>query len=405
MPSDVDALNYPYIRVRSVDWLKRTLLVFPHVVRMTPASHAPADDPEVGEYCWTGGSRGPLLRPAKLWEPHVQEAQADLIRQLDKLRQARGSRFMDRFRQENTRGLGGGATGQALTVWERRLSGQFQIHRYKILDDLATYLLNESLAWEPAASYSDGPDYLEMNPRLGEAVMATLAVACAENEGLRVVTEFPRLHGQLIGTPRDAILGACLEDSRASGETSGQQIAEFLVYRRCDVSSLTAERIAALKRERDALADFREELEKLAGTLPPMIYSDASLQERLNDQINDIFVKWQRDQANLSSFARKIFGEGVLDEPDKLAQELAKSVANPEGAAAVAASASVAGAHLGGLTLNIAAGAAAGFVVAIVFRLIRVWGETKTAERESPFRYLTALQKHGVTFSFAPSNS
>ena len=41
-----DALNYPYIRVRDVEWLKRALLVFPHVVRMTPgfARGAPADD-------------------------------------------------------------------------------------------------------------------------------------------------------------------------------------------------------------------------------------------------------------------------------------------------------------------------------------------------------------------------
>ena len=52
MAGDIDALNYPYIRVRSADWLKRTLLIFPHVVRMTPNNHAPADDPAVEEFCW-----------------------------------------------------------------------------------------------------------------------------------------------------------------------------------------------------------------------------------------------------------------------------------------------------------------------------------------------------------------
>jgi hypothetical protein len=44
---DVDALNYPYTRIRSADWLKRTLLIFAHVVRMSPSSNAPSDDPEV----------------------------------------------------------------------------------------------------------------------------------------------------------------------------------------------------------------------------------------------------------------------------------------------------------------------------------------------------------------------
>jgi hypothetical protein len=37
MAVQVDALNYPYIRVRDLDWLKQTLLIFPHVARMTPA--------------------------------------------------------------------------------------------------------------------------------------------------------------------------------------------------------------------------------------------------------------------------------------------------------------------------------------------------------------------------------
>jgi hypothetical protein len=46
-------------------------------------------------------------------------------------------------------------------------------------------------------------------------------------------------------------------------------------------------------------------------------------------------------------------------------------------------------------------GAAAGFVVALVFRSVGVWGETTKAARESPFRYLTALEKHGVSFALA----
>lgn len=47
-----------------------------------------------------------------------------------------------------------------------------------------------------------------MHPRLGEAVMATLAMARAANGGLQVVTEFPGLHGSLLGTPHGRILAA-----------------------------------------------------------------------------------------------------------------------------------------------------------------------------------------------------
>jgi hypothetical protein len=399
--ASADALNYPYIRVRSVEWLKRSLLIFPHIVRMSPSTNAPADDPAVAEFCRTAGTRGPLLRRAKLGEPHVLQAQALLIRDLGQLADEHGPRFMKKFERGRAR-----PSRQAikdLTVWERRLSAQpsFQIHRHKMHGALVEYLLDKKLAWQP--QYSDGPEYVEMNPRLGEAVMATLAEACAENEGLRVVTEFPKLHGRLIGTPRNAILKACLERSEKPARTSGQQIAEFLVYRRCDVSALTAKRIAALKSERDALADFREELEGVASTLPSIIHSESTLEERLNDEMNDIFVKWQRDQANLSSFARRLFGKGLLKEPQKFAQELIKGVVKPEGAAAVAMGAGAAQAHLGGLTINAAAGAAAGFVVAIVFRAANVWGETKQAEKESRYRYLTLLKKHGVSFSLGVS--
>lgn len=399
MPADIDALNYPYIRIRSADWLKRTLLIFPHVARMTPNINAPADDPEVEEFCRHHGHRGPLLRPANLWASYVKDAQHELVQDLDSLLMADAS-LLPRLRRHKPGKVDRGETAKRLTVWERRLSGSpsFQIHRYKLYDELVDYLRRKGLAWEPEISDQHGHDYLEMNPRLGEAVMATLAVACAENEGLRVVTEFPRLHGQLLGTPRKAILNVCLEEPKSSGQTSGQQIAEFLVYRRCDVTALTAESIAALKSEHDALSDFREKLEKIADTLPPIIHSEDRLEQYLNDRLNNVFREWQSDQANLSSYARRMFGEGVLAEPAKLAQKLVESALKPESAGLAGATATAG--YLGGFTVA-ATVAAAGFVVAVVFRAVEEWGETKRVARESPFRYLTALQRHGVSFSVA----
>src|SRR5207237_3057632 len=138
-------------------------------------------------------------------------------------------------------------------------------------------------AWEPSPEMADGPEYLEMHPQLGEAIMATLAMACAENEGLQVVTEFPGIHGRLLGTPRRHILSACIDGISSTGRTSGQQVAEFLVYRRCNVDMLSAENIVDLAEERQALADFRGKLEQMAATLPPIIHDDAVREERVND--------------------------------------------------------------------------------------------------------------------------
>jgi hypothetical protein len=266
MIPEMDALNYPYIRIRSVDWLKRTLLIFPHVVRMTPFVEAPADDPDVAVFAQYEGRRGQLLRAAEIHSGHVHGAQRELIVELmDRLR-TEGPAFHHRFGRKAARGHDMGSIGRNLTIWERRLSNHptFQINAYKLFDELVDFLHMEDLAWEPDSQVADGPAYLEMHPQLGEAVMSTLAVACAENEGLQVVTEFPNLHGKLIGTPREKILTACLDGTRASGQSSGRQIAEFFVYRRCNVDMLSVEGLVALKREREALADFRGKLEDLA---------------------------------------------------------------------------------------------------------------------------------------------
>ena len=395
MAPDIDALNYPYIRVRSVNWLKRTLLIFPHVVRMSPDTDAPSDDPDVYKFCVRHGRRGPLLRHADLNARYVREAQNELIEQLTS---RLDDNFRKRFAHPARRGPDSGLTWNNMTVWEQRLSDRpiFQIHMHKMIMRLVDFLMRERLAWEPEFS-SHGRNYIEMHPRLGEAVMATLAFACAENEGLRLVTEFPEIHGKLIQQPKEAILSVCLEDTKPLRKASPQQVVEFIVYRRCDVSRLTAEKIAALKSERDALAEFRIEVEKLAATIPSTIQSEPHLEARLNDLINDIFKRWQRDQANLSAYARELFGEGALAEPAKLIQKLTEAAATPTTAAATAAG--VTGVHQGNLTLGLATGAAAGFAVAVVFRAIGAWGKVKKASRHSPFRYLTTLAKSGVVFS------
>ena len=401
MPADTDALNYPYIRVRSADWLKRTLLIFPHVARMTPFDNAPADDPEVEAFCWQRGRRGPLLRPADLHAPHVERAQRELMHGLHDLQAEIGPRRFNALKKwRDTRA----SLEPGLTIWEQRLGRgrqSFQIHGEKVLHELSHFLLHHGLAWLPEDGHGHGPSYIEMHPMLGEAVMATLAMACAENEGLQVVTEFPRLHGKLLGVPREDILNATFRPVTGKGPTSSRQIAEVLVYRRCEVEALTAERIAALKSERDALADFRAKLEDLAATLPPTIHDEARLEERLNDLLNDMFQDWRRDQANLSAYSRKLFGEGALAEPGKLVQKLVEDAMKPGGGTtAVGAAAGVATHHasIGGLTLGSAAGAAAGFAVAVVFRAVSAWGETKKAASDSPFRYLTTLQDQGVSF-------
>ncbi len=400
MPAEIDALNYPYIRVRSVDWLKRTLLIFPHVVRMTPFRDAPADDPEIAAFTDIVVREKPLLRAADLQSRHVYEALRELITELKSRLEVEGTAFLAGYSRDAARESGISSIGGELTVWERRLSpnATFQIHAYKLFEDLAGFLRDAGLAWQPDSAFADGPDYLEMHPQLGEAVMATLATTCAENEGLEVVTEFPELHGKLLGGPREKILSACLDGMKSSGRTSERQIAEFFVYRHCDVEMLSAENIVALKKERDALADFRGKLEDLARTLPPVIYGEKHLAARIESLLEDMFEEWRKDQKNLSPVARRFFGEGMSSEIRKAAEKMVEAALKPEIGPTVAA-----GAAAGGLTGSfghVLTGVGAGFAVAVVFREYESWRQTRDAAEKSPLRYLTRLQDQGVAFSF-----
>ena len=397
MPAGLDALNYPYIRVRSLDWLKQTLLIFPHVVRMTPDTRAPADDDEIAAFARIESGRYPLLRPADLNSSYVHDAQFGLIAEIRSRLQQDREGFLARYGRQAADHSATSLVGQ--DPWKRRLSerASFQIHAYKLIFQLLDFLQRENLAWWPDINRADGPDYIEMHPQLGEAVMATLATACADSEGFQLVTEFPRLHGKLLCTPQEKILTACLDGIKPTGATSGQQIAEFLVYRCCSVDKLSAENIVALKDERAALADFRTKLETLAKSLPPTIHSQKVLDEKLEDTLNDMFKEWEKTQANLGSAAQKFFGDGFGSELKKVAEKLTEAALKPE--TIVAATSATGGALIGGLTGQVLTVVGAGFLVTVVFRAAESWGKARDEAKTSPLRYLTRLQEQGVSFS------
>jgi hypothetical protein len=331
-----------------------------------------------------------------LRSPHVRGAQLELVAELRTRLEQNGEQFRARYGEPAAGFSTASLIGENLTLWERRLSSHatFQIHAYKLFDELTDFLRQEALAWEPNSHMSDGPDYLEMHPHLGEAVMATLAMACAEDEGLQVVTEFPALHGRLLGTPRDKILTACLDGVKPSGATFGQTIAEFLVYRRCTVDMVSAENILALKDERAALADFRNKLEDLAKSLPSTIHNERVLHERLEDTLNDMFKEWEKDQASMGHASRLFFGEGFGSEFKKIAEKLVEAAVKPETGLDAAK-----GALIGGITGHVVIGVGAGFGIAVIFRGFESWGKARRKAKTSPLRYLTKLQEQGVSFS------
>jgi hypothetical protein len=80
---DRDGLYYPYIHVTDPNWLKSTLLCFPHLRRMVPANYAPDDSKEIREFCEVMGPSGtPLLTSVDLFSPGAKRAEISLLQKL-----------------------------------------------------------------------------------------------------------------------------------------------------------------------------------------------------------------------------------------------------------------------------------------------------------------------------------
>ena len=111
-----------------------------------------------------------------------------------------------------------------------------------------------------------------------------------------------------------------------------------------------------------------------------------------------MFREWERDQANMSSVARRFFGDGMFSEIRKVAEKLVEAAVKPETGQDIAK-----GATIGGLTGmsagHVLTGIGAGLAVALVFRGFESWGKARDAAKKSPLRYLTKLQDQGVSFS------
>jgi hypothetical protein len=82
MPS-TDALYYPYINVRSINWLKATLLCFPHVLRMMPRDYLRTESPEMREFSEVlGPSDRPLLEGVDVLDFPYQMAHHNFLHRL-----------------------------------------------------------------------------------------------------------------------------------------------------------------------------------------------------------------------------------------------------------------------------------------------------------------------------------
>jgi hypothetical protein len=257
------ALYYPYIHIQDVNWLKATLLMFSQVRRMIPSMYTPLDTPAVREFAEYKPEREPLLSCANLWSPRVEKAQQAVAERLE--RDASDPAFLERFgRQAASHGSKAGTLG-------------FQIHQAKLAPKLKYVLSEMKLAWDPSQPepYDLYAEYVELHPHVGEVLMSTLAIACAEGEGLDIVGDrrSERLHSSLIEKDAEAVYDAWLHPSlwlEKPTAPAGEDLLEFLLGFNCDLSKVTPDSLATMRGNREPLRKLVAKLREVAGGIPAM---------------------------------------------------------------------------------------------------------------------------------------
>ncbi|MDA7978289.1 MAG: hypothetical protein MPJ50_05905 [Pirellulales bacterium] len=389
------ALYYPYIHIRDLDWLKANLLIFPSVTRMIPMDFIPDDSDGVRELAQRLDDKLALLQPADLWSDRPIQAQSILA---SKLRlDAENREFVTHYGQQEARKLVNDS------------DHGFQIHAMKLSEELKSVLAESRLAWDPLSPepYDGHSEYVEVHPRVGEAVMSTLAIACAQAGGLDIVGDERSgpLHRCLLEKDLDAIYDTWLDSSRQMkmrepDAATGEELFEFILGITGDLSSLSSEQLRGIAEEREPIRDLIKALRIRAAQIPAMDPGEKR-DDAFKQAASEIMNKWNNDRNNLSGFLRDFFSVDAANLTTSFASKVADKTLTgmAAGAAAKASATAASGAGtswLGSLAAGGVVGAGAGLVIGLVAHAGKTYYKRSQLAKNSPYRYLTTLEDAGV---------
>jgi hypothetical protein len=411
---DTDGLYYPHIHVRDEMWLKTTLLYFPHVLRMVPPDFEVMDSDTVKPLTQMEGARGePLLGPYTLGTPATVAAVDRLITRL-KGDIGTTPHLTDRFSRKTTLEQNDGR------------DYVFLIHRGNAPEDFWTELTQLGLVWSPAElpdtpsvrahlsqklkrlSRPDPEVWVAVHPTFGETFMATVAAAAAQDVGLEVVTDSPHLH-RVASCRNEEIAYRTLmhgDVNYARSETAMTlRLAQLVIVGAFNVSELELQKLAEMSKNREALFDFRHYLAERVAEIPQMD-SEERREAHLKAAAEEALSEWRKSLVNMSTFARRFFGVGLLDKSEKPMTDLANALI-PGCLTTVATAGGAAGAApmVGAATLATSplVVAAPGLAVALAIYGVKTWHGLKQEERTSSFRYLSLLKdKSAILFAAPP---
>jgi hypothetical protein len=162
---------------------------------------------------------------------------------------------------------------------------------------------------------------------------------------------------------------------------------ELLVFQQFDLSKLTTTNIVRLREQEKSLEKFRKEMTTVAASIRAM-REESQFKKRLKERIGSIIADWEKSKAKPGSYAKEFF-VGSEKPAGEFLKKIAEQTAGPV----------VTGAIVGGLTTGAILGAAAGLGVALVIHAASSVRAVHQKEKDSPYRFLTLLEKTGIAFT------
>jgi hypothetical protein len=367
---DRDALYYPYIHIKDVNWLKATLLCFPGVRRMVPDDYVPNDPEEVQEFCELRGPRdSPLLTTVDPFSPGARRAEENLLIKLEANDQLVRSKY---------------SKARTLEQYGKEADTRFRLHDEKIIERLYRYLTqgpeDDSLAWTTVAP-KDRPQrhlghWLALHPVLGSAILSVKAVSIANEMGLNIVTDSSEVHHDVVSKKEDEIFEYLIGQNSPTNYVPGpddtvDDLAEIVITTNFDVSQLSPRQVADLLADGKDLRRFKDALVPFASSIPS-IKNLEERRKRLKEVAGRVVREWETYRKSLPRFAvDAIFESSEVKWPD-----LANSLVLGAGAGTL----STMGAGVGlGVTLVSYAG-------------LKIW-RTYKERASSPYSYLSRIAK------------
>ncbi|ESW93806.1 hypothetical protein X770_00830 [Mesorhizobium sp. LSJC269B00] len=375
------ALYYPYMRIEDEGWLKATLLLFDQVQRIVPERNIAGDTEAIKRYTRATSKNGPLLEAAPLWENHVRQAQCRLALRIEA--DAKSRKFLDRFSEDTT-------------LRERPAHDRFgfQMHHRKLDQSLRQVLAKHRLAWKPGQLeiYDENAEYVALHPILGEAIMSTIAVACALTEGAHIVGDkrSGTLHEQLLSLQVDDVYDGVIRGRPTAPvkRATDHELFEVVVALSCDLSKIGPKELAALGEDREAIRELLGALATSAQSIGPM-YPGKKRDVALQDHVAPILSKWRNDAANVPNYTRRLLGLNLLDPSKDTMAALIQATSSLTAGGATAFLAT---------PLGPAVQLGLGVAVSFITHGIKTYVEMRSGADKSLYRYLTAMEKAGVVF-------